>query len=155
MRLFLVNNHFPLLCCFLFGHANIWKWTLSTCHEQPDSLHTAFGKAQCGRTLSRLSDAVHATVRQIRHFFIDNIHGSNHIGTIYVYKHDVLNKYNIITTGTDPAAETAIQPQIWCSQGWFPNLSPYPEKCFLHRHGYECHSPLYTFLTAEVPRDCS
>ena len=30
----------------------------------------------------------------------------------------------------DPAAETAIRPQIWCSQSWFPNLSSYLEECF-------------------------
>ena len=33
-------------------------------------------------------------------------------------------------------AETAIQPQIWCSHSWFSNLSSYPEECLFHRHRY-------------------
>ena len=49
----------------------------------------------------------------------------------------------------DPAAETAIQPQIRCFQSWFSNLSPYPEERLFHRHPY-CHTlttVLQTLLT--------
>ena len=43
----------------------------------------------------------------------------------------------------NPAAETAIQPQIRCFQSWLSNLSSYPEECFFHRHqcGRNLHYP--------------
>ena len=41
----------------------------------------------------------------------------------------------------DPAAEAAIQPQIWCFQSWFSNLSSSPEECFFTDTGIitRCH----------------
>ena len=47
---------------------------------------------------------------------------------------------------SNPAAETASQPLIWCSESLSSKSSSSPEECLFHRHRYSEHEQLRTKL---------
>ena len=60
------------------------------------------------------------------------IYSGREAGTSIVRKRPVSEKTLLLLEPwpCDPAAETAIEPQIWCFQSWFSKLSSCPEECF-------------------------
>ena len=95
------------------------------------------------------------TLRHLAVHYGTSHHDSKHVSNvhihiyiyIYIHTHTYIHTYNdhdntigvceqtfLLCNPCNPAADTALQPLIWCFEGSFSQTSSSPEELFVHRH---------------------